>query len=301
MLDLNRLAMLRAIGVHGSITRAAAALGYTPSAVSQQVTKLERETHAQLLERTSTGVELTPSAWVLIEAFTEATAVLERARGEVEAHRDEPSGRLLVAAFPTACRGFVAGAIADLTTAHDTLDCRLVEADPNKAMAQVTRSEADLAVVHDWDIAPLPRPASLSVAELGDDVADIALPAAHPLAGRTVLTATDLRGERWISQGPGAICHQWLIRFFDCQGLKPDIAYQLEEYASHLALLSAGLGVAMLPRLGRGPLPDGVTVRPLETAPARRVHVVWRTTANRRPAVRAAVAVLRQHWRDAVR
>ncbi|MDF3290691.1 LysR family transcriptional regulator [Streptomyces silvisoli] len=296
MLDPSRLGVLKAIAAHGSMARAASALGYTPSAVSQQIAKLEREVRTELLDRKGSGAELTPAAWLLVEAADEIAAVLERAQGRVEALRGVPSGRLVLSAFPTACRGFVAAAVGELTRAHPELDCRLVELDPNRAIARVTRGEADVAVVHDWHNTPLVLPPSLSVSPVGEDVADVALPVAHPLVGRDVLTPEDLADERWISQGPEAMCHEWLTRTFRQHGMQPDIAYQVEEYESQVALLAAGLGVAMLPRLGRGVLPPGVRVLAMRPTPSRQVSAVWRARTDQRPAVRAVLDALRRHW-----
>ncbi|MCL6299528.1 LysR family transcriptional regulator [Streptomyces kronopolitis] len=296
MFDLNRLRALRAVATHGSMTGAAAALGYTPSAISQQIAKLERETGSPLLDRQGGKVELTPAAWLLAEATDEVVAVLERTRSRLEEQRDQPTGRLMLAAFPTACRGFAAAALAGLATRHHALDCRLVESDPNRAISLVVRGEADLAVVHDWHNTPLTLPASLSVAALGEDIADVALPAGHPLADRDVVHPQDLREERWIGQGSGAMCHEWLVRSFAGLGVEPGIAYQIEEYESQVALLAAGLGITMLPRLGRGTLPPTVRVVPMQPAPSRRLSAIWRSQADRRPAIHAALAALRRHW-----
>ncbi|MFE0377172.1 LysR family transcriptional regulator [Streptomyces inhibens] len=296
MFDLNRLRALRAVATHGSMTGAAAALGYTPSAISQQIAKLERETGSALFDRQGGKVELTPAGWLLAEATDEVVAVLERTRSRLEEQRDRPTGRLVLAAFPTACRGFAAAALADLVRRHRALDCQLVEADPNRAIRLVVRGEADLAVVHDWHNTPLTLPASLSVTELGEDIADVALPEGHPLAERDVLTPYDLRKERWIGQGSGAMCHEWLLRSFSDLDTEPNIPYQIEEYESQVSLLAAGLGVTMLPRLGRGTLPPTVRVVPMQPAPSRRLSAIWRSQADRRPAIHATLAALRGHW-----
>jgi DNA-binding transcriptional LysR family regulator len=301
MLDLSRLGVLKAVAAHGSITRAATALGYTPSAVSQQIAKLEREVRTELLERKGSGAELTPAAWLLVEATEEVIAVLEGARAQLEAQRGLPVGRLVLAAFPTACRGFIAGALAELSDRYERLDCRLMEIDPNQAITQVARGEADIAVVHDWHNTPLVLPASLSMSELGEDIADVALNAVHPLAQRDLLIPADLQRERWISQGPGAMCHEWLTRTFARCGLKPDIAYQVEEYESQVALLAAGVGVAMLPRLGRSALPPEVRVIAMRPSPSRQLSAVWRTQTERRPAVQAVLATLRRRWASRIR
>ncbi|QHC22068.1 hypothetical protein GR130_12120 [Streptomyces sp. GS7] len=168
----------------------------------------------------------------------------------------------MLAALPAACRGFAAAALASLAGRHTALDCRLVESDPGRAISLVVRGEADLAVVHDWHNTPLALPASLSVAELGEDIADVALPAGHPLAGRDVVTPYDLRDER--VDRAGVRGHEWLVRCFSGLGIEPDITYQIEEYESQVALPTAGLGVTMLSRLGRGTLPPTVHVVPMQ-------------------------------------
>ncbi|MDF9817047.1 LysR family transcriptional regulator [Streptomyces sp. SPB162] len=291
MLDLGRLRALHAVAAHGTITRAAAALGYTPSAVSQQIAKLERETRTDLLDRQAGRV--TPSGQALAQAASEVFAILERAEADLEERRGIPHGEVVLAAFPTACRGFVAEAVAELVQRYEGLECRLVEIDPTRAVAMVAQGEVDLAVVHDWDNAPLDLPTSLAEAAIGEDFADIVLPGGHRLADREVLVSEDLADERWISQGPGAMCHRWLLETF---GAQATIAFQMEEYASQLALLRAGVGVALLPRLGRPELPPGVRAVPLRPAPARRVTAVWRRRSGQRPAIVVALDALRGHW-----
>ncbi|MEU4152454.1 LysR family transcriptional regulator [Streptomyces sp. NPDC026659] len=293
MLDLGRLRALNAVATHGSIARAAVALGYTASAVSQQIAKLERETRTDLLDRQAGRVALTPAGHVLAQAAAEVITVLERAEAELEEQRGMPRGELVLAAFPTACRGFVAAAIAELAGRYEGLECRLVEIDPNRALTLVVQGEADLAVVHDWHNAPLEMPSSLIGATIGEDLADIALPGGHGLADREALTPADLLGERWISQGPGAMCHRWLLEAF---AARATIAYQVEEYESQLALLAAGVGVALLPRLGRAALPPGVRAVPLRPAPSRQVSAVWRRRSGQRPSIQAALKILRDHW-----
>jgi DNA-binding transcriptional LysR family regulator len=298
MFDLSRLRALHAVSAHGSITAAAAALGYTPSAVSQQIAKLEREARTPLLDRQGSRVRLTPAAWLLAESAEKILTVLEQTQTRLEEQRDEPGGTLVLAAFPTACRGFVARAIADLTAAHPAVDCRLVEADPRTAVAQAARGDVDVAVVHDWHNTPLTRPENLSATDFGEDVADVLVPCANPLSGRSHVTPEDLRDERWVSQSPGTLCHEWLVRCFAEAGLEPDICYRIEEFETQIALLSAGVGVAMQPRLGRGPLPPQVRAVPLFPQPTRRISACWRTQAADRPALHALLTALHAAWPD---
>ncbi|MFJ6984065.1 MULTISPECIES: LysR substrate-binding domain-containing protein [unclassified Streptomyces] len=296
MLDLQRLRALHAVAVHGTVGAAATALGYTPSAVSQQIAKLERETRTVLLEREGRGVRLTDEARQLVRTAGELMAIVERAETALEERRGVPAGRLAVAAFASAARGLLPPVLADLARRHPALDARLTEVDPHLSVDLVAKGAVDLAVAHDWDIAPLPAPAGVEQAVLGDDLCDLLVPADHPFAGRDGVRREELGGERWICQPPGRVCHDWLVRTLRAAGHEPDLVHQAEENPTLVALVGAGLGVALIPRLGRGPLPPGVVEVPLDPMPVRRLYALWRGGAARRPAIAETVRTLREHW-----
>ncbi|WP_330280803.1 LysR family transcriptional regulator [Streptomyces sp. NBC_00569] len=301
MLDLQRLRALHAVSVHGTVGAAAAALGYTPSAVSQQISKLERETRTVLLERHGRGVRLTDEALELARTARDLMVIVERAETGLEERRGLPAGRLTIAAFASAARGLLPSVLADLAVRHPALDARLTEVDPHLSVDLVAKGAVDLAVAHDWDIAPLPAPAGVEQAAIGDDLCDLLVPAGHPLAGRDAVRREELGGERWVSQPPGRVCHDWLVRTLRAAGFEPDIRHQAEENPTLTALVAAGLGVALIPRLGRGPLPDGVVAVPLDPMPVRHLYALWRTGASRRPAIAEAVRTLRERWGEVTR
>ncbi|MFI0727801.1 LysR family transcriptional regulator [Streptomyces sp. NPDC021225] len=296
MLDLARLRALHAVSVHGSVSAAATALGYTPSAVSQQIAKLERETRTTLLERQGRGIALTDEAQHLAATAQQLLAIVERAETTLEERRGLPAGRLMIGAFASAARGLLPQVLAELAERHRSLDARLIEVDPHLSPDLAAQGVIDLAVAHDWDIAPLPAPDGLERAVLGDDLCDVLVPAGHPLAGPGPLRREDLSGQRWICQPPGSVCHDWLVRTLRASGTEPDLAYQAAENHTQVALVAAGLGIALMPRLGRGPLPDGVLAVPLDPVPIRRLYALWRTGAARRPAITETVRLLRAHW-----
>ncbi|MFJ7202948.1 LysR family transcriptional regulator [Streptomyces sp. NPDC098789] len=296
MLDLSRLRALHAVSVHGSVAGAAAALGYTPSAVSQQIAKLERETRTTLLERRGRGVALTEEARHLASTAQELLGIVERAETTLEERRGQPSGLLRVAAFASAARGLLPGVLAELADRHPALEVRLTEVDPHLSVDLVTRGVTDLAVAHDWDIAPLPVPEGVEQAVIGDDLCDLLVPAGHPFTARSVVRRADLGGERWICQPPGRVCHDWLVRTLRAVGAEPHVVHVAEENHTLVALVAAGLGVAVVPRLGTGPLPPGAVAVPLRPTPVRRVHALWRAGAARRPAITEAVRTLQEHW-----
>ncbi|GII81325.1 LysR family transcriptional regulator [Sphaerisporangium rufum] len=294
MLDLHRLRALHAVAVHGSVGAAAEALLVTPSAISQQISKLERETGARLIERSGRGVRLTDAAGLLAEHAGRILALVETAEADFEALRGAVVGRLSMAAFPTAARGLLPAALVDLTARHPELAVTLSEREPDRLVREVARGESDLGVVQEWMNRPIAVPDGLSRAVLLDDVADALLPAGHPLAGRRELDLAELAGQPWISSAPGTVCHDWLVFTLRTAGLEPEFSCQADEYQTQVALVAAGLGAAIVPRLGRGVLPPEVRAVPVLPRPTRRIFAIWRTDAARRPAIRAALEALRR-------
>lgn len=293
MLDLDRLRALNAVATYGSVSAAADVLHVTTSAVSQQVAKLERETGQKLLERNGRGVRLTDAATLLAAHAERILAMVEEAESDLEAQRGEAVGELALSAFPTAARGLVPAALSALGRQHPRLKVTLREQEPHATVPLAVRGEIDLGVVQDWFNVPLVIPDGLVKAPLADDVADVALPAGHPLAGRSAIDLGELYGDSWIAQSPGAICRDWLVHTLRSAGLEPRIAHTADEYATQLALVAVGLGSAIVPRLGRCDIPDGVHIVPVRPALTRHVYAIWRAEAARRPAIRAAVAALR--------
>ena len=289
MLNLDRLRALHAVSAQGSINGAAETLNVTTSAVSQQLAKLELETGQQLLERHGRGVRLTDAATQLVARTLRVLSLLEEAEAELEATDDAVAGQITIAAFATAARGLAPQALLDLRTRYPQLAITFHEQEPHESIPRLVRRDVDLIIVNDWHNAPLALPDGLTKAPLFDDVADVALPPGHRLSKAKSVTLRELAGESWITWQPGSICHDWLLHTLRKEGHEPKIAHTAAEYATQLALVAAGLGAAVLPRLGRDPLPKGVTVVPAEPALRRHVYAAWRTHATRRNVIRAAV------------
>ncbi|MFA1549340.1 LysR family transcriptional regulator [Actinomadura chokoriensis] len=293
MLDLERLRALHSVATYGSVSAAADVLHVTTSAVSQQLAKLERETGQKLLERNGRGVRLTDAAELLVAHAERILSLVEQAQADLEAHRGSVVGQLTLAAFPTAVRGLMPAALRALRADHPDLRVLLREEDPLRSMPLVSRGDIDMAVVQDWNNEPLPLREGLHKGIICDDVADAALPADHPLAGRDTIDLKELAGDPWISSSPDSICCDWLLRTLRAVDIEPNIDHMAYELATQLSLVAAGLGNAILPRLGRCDVPPGVVIVPLSEPLSRRVYAVWREEAARRPAIRAAVTALR--------
>jgi DNA-binding transcriptional LysR family regulator len=298
MLDLARLRALRAVATYGTVTEAARALHCTPSAVSQHLAKLDRETGSTLLERDGRRLRLTEAGRVLVRHAGRVLAAVEEAEAALAAHHTTVSGRLVIGSFPTACRGLVPPALRRLAHEHPLLAPELLESDPRVSLDLVDRGEIDVALVDDWPEAAIDFPPGVSALTLGLDVADLVVPAGHAAArpGGPVRLA-DLAGEVWIASVPGSICHEWLMRVLP--GIRP--RFLVAEFESQVTLVAAGLGVALIPRLARPHLPADVTVVPVDPPPTRRVTLAWRSAASVRPATGAAIEALRAAWSSAGR
>ncbi|WP_415947228.1 LysR substrate-binding domain-containing protein [Streptomyces sp. KLOTTS4A1] len=299
MLNLERLRTLDALARHGSVSGAAAGLHVTTSAVSQQLTKLEREVGQQLIAKNGRGVRLTDAGALLAEHAARIISQVEYAQSDLEAHRGQVVGELRIAAFPTGARGLFPAAFTALRTAHPGLAVRSRELEPAEGVRALVRGDLDVAVVLDWYNKPLPMPEGLAKASLLDDRADVVLPAGHRFADREELDLEELAEDEWICWPEGAFCQDWLLYTLRSKGVEPHIGHQAEEHATQLAMVEAGLGVCVTPRLGRGRTPSGVRVVPLRQRIARHVYAVWRTDADRRPSIRAAVDALRVAGRSA--
>ena len=300
MLNLERLRVLQAVARHGSVTAAAAELHVTTSAVSQQLARLERESSTTLVERSGRGIRLTDSALLLAGHASAILAMAEEAQADVDAQAGAVAGRLVLACLPTATRGLAAPALGRLDAAHPALHVELTEADSSESVPALVQGAVDLVIAHDWSNAPLSAPDGLTRTLLLEDRADIAVPDTHPLArqareqGDRAVDLDQLGPGPWICGTPGTSCHDWLTFTLRSADLEPRIAHTANEYATQLALVAAGLGVAVMPRLGRGQVPAGVHMIAVRPSLRRNIYALWRSTAARRPAISATVAALRQ-------
>lgn len=293
MLDLAALRSLEAVDQFGSVVAAADELGFTPSAVSQQIKRLERQTGVELLERVGRGVILSGPGRLLVAEGARIAVQLEQLESDLHAHAGEVVGAFDLLGFSTAMRGLIGPVVAGLTAVHPGLRVRLTELEPWDAVERVATGQGDVALVHRWGDVVLQIPDHLERRVVHVDEAEVIAPLGHRLAERDHVTPADLADERWIATPEGTICRQWLQRMYAGTGGLPHIEHVSMEFESHLALVASGLGIALIPRLGRGPLPEGTcAVRVRNPVPSRQTIAIWRTSQDSSPAVRAVVDAL---------
>jgi DNA-binding transcriptional LysR family regulator len=291
MLPFERLQALHAVSTFGSVTGAAAPLHLTPSAISQQLAKLQRDVGQRLVEPYGRGVRLTPAGSLLARRAHAILAEVENAESELDRQRNHVIGELEIAGFATAARAILPQTVARLRKDHEQLRLRVSERQPDEAIRLVVAGHLDIALVNDWMNAPLVLPEGLERLLIMNDAVDLAVPAEHPLAQRASVELTELSAEPWITWPHGAICHEWLTQTLRQHGLTPEVTHTAEEHQTQLAMVAAGLGIAVMPRLGRSSI-EGVSIVSLKPAFSRQIYAIWRTLASGRPAIAVTVSTI---------
>jgi len=293
MLDVRKLRVLRELSARGTIAATAKALSFTPSAISQQLSALERETGVELLAREGRRLTLTEPGRRLVARTDEVLAALEAAEADLEASVGEVRGTVTVAAFPTAAAVLVAPVVKALDQRHPTLTVRVEELEPHESLPALRLGEVDLAVVHDYDTIPRTHDPAFTEHPLMRDPLRIAFAAADPRAHESDVDLADLADDPWIAGRPGTACGTVVTTAGRAAGFEPRIVAHASEFATMLALVAAGVGVAMVPALATAAGPAaGVTLVDTRPALERRIRAAVRSGSAGRAAVTAVLAAL---------
>ncbi|WP_430335350.1 LysR family transcriptional regulator [Rhodococcus sp. ACT016] len=290
MLNLERVRALCAVAETGSVAGAGRLLHVTPSGVSQQLAKLEREVGATLLEPVGRGVRLTPAGALLARRGTELLARAAAAEAEIGSMRDEVVGPIRFGAFVAASRVVLPSVVAALLNRYP-VHVSVAEAETEVTLESLARRRIDIGVVDSWESTPVDIPVGLESILIHRDSAGVALPREHPLAGRGIVPLRELAGMAWVAWGAGTAFREWLVRTLRAQGFEPRVDFEASDVSTHLAFVAAGLSAALVPHLAVGDLPAGVALLPTDPPLRRDIHVVWRPD-NAGPAIRAGIAAV---------
>jgi DNA-binding transcriptional LysR family regulator len=277
MLDVTRLRVLVAVARHGSVTAAAHALNYAQPSVSHHLARLEAETGTKLVQRAGRGIRLTDAGRLLAERAVEVLGRLDAAENELAVFAGLRAGRLRLAVFPSALGTIVPAAAAILHERHPSVDLRLTEAEPPEALRMLRAGYVDVALIFRHETADGTRSGQRDAAA-GDDEDDPVAAMEHedvreqlllseavhlimpdtallggepPLAPAvTELWAADLArlaDQRWIAGCDR--CREHLLQQCASAGFTPRISFTTDDFVAAQALVTAGLGVTLLPDL----------------------------------------------------
>ncbi|TVT32022.1 LysR family transcriptional regulator [Amycolatopsis rhizosphaerae] len=292
MFDVRRLQVLRAVISSGSISAAARNLGYTPSALSQQLATLEREAGIALLERVGRGIRPTPAGTLLSEHAEVISAQLSKAEAELADLKAGRTGRLTIRYFATAGAALVPPAVATVRREFPGVQLDLKVLEPVDSVPLVQAGEVDVSVIvwhGEW------HGEGVELVHLLDDPYRAILPKNHPLAHKPVLDLADLADEPWVgSEGLPGPCRDVLVAACGAAGFVPNFVMDCEDYQTAQGFVAAGLGISLVPVLGLGAAPKGVVVKRLRRPePVRSIQAAIAARARDQPVVRCLVDNLR--------
>jgi DNA-binding transcriptional LysR family regulator len=291
MLDVRRMRVLREVAARGSFSAAATVLNFTQSAVSQHVAALEREAGAQLVERGRRGVRLTEAGRVLVDHADAILARIDSAESELAALAGLRGGRLRMVSFQSGGATLAPRAIAAFRALHPEVELSMLEAEPDEAATRLRAGDVDLALVYDHSSTLDLLPPQLALTHLLDDTYDALLPVGHALASRRRVCLADLKDEPWIASTSTCGCRRITETVCREAGFEPRVAFEADETLAAQALVAAGVGVTLLPRLALALSHPGVVARKLTDAPVRRIWAARVEGAYHSPMVQTLIDV----------
>jgi DNA-binding transcriptional LysR family regulator len=295
-LDLRRLRLLRELETRGTLGAVAAALGYSPSAVSQQLAQLEREAGVPLFERVGRNLRLTAAAQTLVGHADVILAHVEEAEADLQATAELVTGTVRVAVIQSAGLYLLAPALRRLAQAHPALRVEVTDAEPETSMPALALGSLDMVLADQYPFLPRARDPRLDLEPLHEEHFHIVLPVDHPLAGQERIPIAALSGEPWAIGKEDTAYAELTIRA--CRtfgGFEPDVRHRSNDLLMLLALVANGQAVTLLPDLVRADREPSVVTRDVAEAPlTRTVFGAIRHGSARRPALNALRAALQE-------
>jgi DNA-binding transcriptional LysR family regulator len=290
VIEVRRLRVLRALADHGTVTAAAEVLHLTPSAVSQQLAALESEVGQELLERRGRRVAITSAGRLLLTHTDAILTEVERAEEAMRLHAHGVTGEVRVTAFATAISLLVAPALARLRETNPGLTLVIRDAEGHQGITQLLDGDADIAIAVEHRGSPRPDDQRLVRIPLYAEPFVAVLPPSHPAVSADTIELPMLAADDWVMPSPGNPIRDVVLLACEQAGFQPRIVHQSDDFRAVGALVAAGGGVSLVPRLA---VPALAMTRPLtEPVPTRRVYAAVRQSRADHPLVTATLAVL---------
>lgn len=307
MLDVKRLRLLRELQIRGTLADVAAALQYSPSAVSQQLALLEKEAGVELLHKVGRRVQLTSQAGILVAHTAELLETLERAEADLASSMTTVAGTVKLAVFQSAALALLPELLTTMATSHPDVRIEMVQREPETALYETWARDFDLVIAEQYPGHAAPRRAELDTITLTTDAIRLAVPPHNrpglvaQLRQKPVLELAHTAGLPWVMEPRGAASRHWAEQACRQAGFEPDVRFETADLQAQVRLIESGNAVALMPDLmwvGRIPT---LTLIDLPDLPRRTVFTSARRASRRRPAIvacREVLAAAAQHVTD---
>lgn len=296
MLDLHRLSLLRELALRGTITEVAAALNFAPSTVSAQLTRLEKEAGTTLLVSSGRRLMLTTAALGLVKHANQMLAIMEEATAELAAAADTVAGTVRLSMFQTSALALLPGTLRLLSQKHPDVRVEMTQREPEQALHDTWSGDFDIVVAEQYPGHAVPQLPDMISTALVEDPLRLAVPKNLAANIADIGGAADLP---WIMEPAPAASRHWALQQCRVAGFEPDIRYSSADLQTHVQLIEAGEGVAILPGILGGYRPPDVAWVPLADQPRRQVFLAMRQASAQHPAVVAVATALQRHAQHA--
>jgi DNA-binding transcriptional LysR family regulator len=291
MLDTQRLRVFRSVVASGSIQAAARHLGFTPSAVSQQVATLQKETGLVLIERSGRGIVPTAAARALVAESDDVIAALSRLDAVITDLREGRTGRLVVGYFASAGAAWMPRVAKALTTEFPELVLELVL---SELPDDVAPHSLDINLVNGSLHDEHDPPAGYHRRHLSEDPFVVLVDPQHPMAEREVIGLAELSQEAWVdNEVQEGQSRQIVLSACSAAGFAPRYIVQAQDHYTAMAFVAAGVGITVLPRLAAIEAPRNVrAIRLSDPEPVRRISLLVKESLAGNPVAERAVQLL---------
>jgi DNA-binding transcriptional LysR family regulator len=286
MLNVARLRILRELHVRGTLAQVAQALSYTPSAISQQLSMLERETGVQLLEHVGRRVRLTDDALALVAHTEIVLAQLERAEADLAAAQPSVRGTLRLASFQTVVLEIAPAVLTLLEQSHPALQVEITMRDVDTAFSGLLSSQFDVILGEEYPGLPDPVREGADRTDLVTDPIYLAIPSDGPWSTAPT-TIAELASTPWALDPPGSASGDWARVVCRSAGFEPRVRFEGPDPLLHAHLVRTGHAVAFVPALIAADHLEGTQLVGLPGDPLRILYTAVRDGRAGHPAVRA--------------
>jgi DNA-binding transcriptional LysR family regulator len=286
MLEIRRLVLLRELAVRGTLAAVAEALNFSPSAVSQQLSLLEKETGMTLLRKAGRRVQLTPQALALVESVDDVLDTLERAEARLLASATGVSGRVRVAVFQSAALALMPATLREMAKTFPDVRVEMVQREPEEALRETWARDFDMVIAEQYPAHAAPHHPGLDRRALITDAIRLALPheeeALYPVS-----SLDDARRMPWVMEPRGTASRHFAEQLCRSTGFEPDVRYETADLQAHIRLVESGNAVALIPDLVWAGRDARCRLLDLPDAPRRTVFTAQRLAGAASPAAKA--------------
>lgn len=283
MLDVRKLTLLREVALRGGITAAARALGLSPSAVSQQISRFEAEIGVALAESHGRGISLTPAAHALVKRTETVIEVLETAEAELAVMRTGVSGTVRIAAYPTFALTALGETVARLNETVPGVVVEFVQLDPAEAVTELSARRADVALIDEYPGHPVSAATGMTRTVV----------AREPVQAYLPRPGADPAEVSWAVEPRASDAFRWVQGICRSAGFDPLVRFESPDLHAHRRLVEQGIAAAFLPRSVARGLDPALQVDVTGGSPHyRMLYTLTRRGSERSPAIAASIAAI---------